>query len=328
MDPLQIVYDVLDDPRLLAPFIAAIAAMATVAALSWPLFDAQRRRSRIQRAAGAERHLRDTASKQRNESTDAVIRLRHAAPKRLYTTIVEKLNLGGLIKNPRTQTLIHQAGYRGPAAAIKVTALRVLVALGLGAASAFYTSFVVLVDQPLAVRALIVSVMAFAGWHGPIIFLKNRLQKRRTDIQRNWPDAMDLMLICVESGMSIEAAFRKVAEEIAVQSLTLSEELSLTTAELAYLQDRQKAYRRLAARTDVEDVRSVVTSLIQSEKYGTPVGQALRVLSKESRALRMAAAEKKAAALPPKLTVPMILFFLPVLFAVIMTPAIIQIMQN
>ena len=328
MEPLQILYSILDDPTRLAPFIAAISAMATVAALSWPLFDAQRRRNRVQRAAGAEHHLRDTAAKMRNESTDAVINLRHAAPKRLYKTIVEKLNLGGLIKNPQTQTLIHQAGYRGPAAVIKVTALRVLVAIGLGTVAAFYTSFVVLVDKPLVVRTLIVIAAAYGGWYGPIILLKNRLQKRRTDIQRNWPDAMDLLLICVESGMSIELAFRKVAEEIAVQSLTLSEELSLTTAELAYLSDRQKAYRRLAERTDVEDVRAVVTSLIQSEKYGTPVGQALRVLSKESRALRMAEAERKAAALPPKLTVPMILFFLPVLFAVIMTPAIIQIMEN
>jgi tight adherence protein C len=94
------------------------------------------------------------------------------------------------------------------------------------------------------------------------------------------------------------------------------------------LQDRQNAYRRLYDRTEVDEVRSVVTSLIQSDKYGTPVGRALRVLSAESRALRMAAAEKKAAALPPKLTVPMILFFLPVLFAVIMTPAIIQLMQD
>ena len=328
MDLLQIIYSVLDDPTRLAPLIAAISAVATVTALSWPLFDAQRRRARMQRAAGAERHLRDTAARKRDESSDAVINLRHAAPKRIYTTIVEKLKLGSLIKNPKTQALIHQAGYRGPAAAIKVTAFRVIVALGTAATAVFYTSFVVLVEQPVVLRALVVIAVAMAGWHGPIIFLKNRLQKRRTDIQRNWPDAMDLMLICVESGMSIEMAFRKVAEEIAVQSLTLSEELSLTTAELAYLQDRQKAYRRLAARTDVEDVRSVVTSLIQSEKYGTPVGQALRVLSKESRALRMAAAEKKAAALPPKLTVPMIVFFLPVLFAVIMTPAIIQIMQN
>ena len=328
MDALQIVPAILEDPLRLAPLVAAVGAMATVTALSWPFLDAQRRRSRLRRASGLERRLKDSAAKQRNDSKDAVIRLRHAAPLRIYTTIVEKLNLEGLIRNPKTQMLVHQAGYRGPAATIKFTALRVLVAIGFGALAAFYTSFVILTDQPLAVRALVVIGVGLVGWQGPIIFLRNRLQKRRTEIQRNWPDAMDLMLICVESGMSIEMSFGKVAEEISVQSLTLSEELSLTTAELAYLQDRQRAYRRLAARTDVEDVRSVVTSLIQSEKDGTPVGQALRVLAKESRALRMAAAEKKAASLPPKLTVPMILFFLPVLFAVIMTPAIIQIMGD
>lgn len=327
MDLLNIVYAVIEEPTRLAPFIAAISAMATVTALSWPVVDRQRRRLRMQRVAGSERSLRERAAKARNDSGDAIIKLRHAAPRRLYATIVEKLNLGRLIQNPKTQTLIHQAGYRGPAAAIAMTAMRVLVSVGIASVAAFYTS-VAFGSQPLPVRILIVAVAAFIGWHAPIMFLKNRLQKRRTEIQRNWPDAMDLLLICVESGMSIEAAFRKVSEEIAVQSLVLSEELSLTTAELAYLQDRPTAYRRLAGRTDVEEVRSVVTSLVQSEKYGTPVGQALRVLSKESRALRMAAAEKKAAALPPKLTVPMILFFLPVLFAVIMTPAIIQIMRS
>ncbi|MEO0361117.1 MAG: type II secretion system F family protein, partial [Pseudomonadota bacterium] len=162
----------------------------------------------------------------------------------------------------------------------------------------------------------------------PVIYLKNRLDKRKTEVRRHWPTAMDLLLICVESGMSTEAAFRKVAEEMARESVVLSEELSLTTAELKYLPDRRVAYRRLAARTDVEEVGAIVTSLVQAEKYGTPMGQALRVLSRETRSLRMAAAEKKAAALPPKLTVPMIIFFLPVLFAVIMTPAIIQILQD
>ena len=326
MDLLNIVYSVLDDPTRLAPLIAAISAIATVAALSWPLLERQQQRHRMAQAAGAERHVRETAAKARVASGDAVINLRHAAPRRLYTTIVERLNLGRLIRNPQTQALIHQAGYRGPAAVIKVTAMRVILALGFGPAAVFYSALIF--DTNVLLRAVIAVAAGFAGWYGPIVLLKNRLQKRQTEVKRNWPDAMDLLLICVESGMSIEAGFRKVAEEIAVQSLVLSEELSLTTAELSYLPDRQSAYRRLAARVDVEEVRSVITSLIQSEKYGTPVGQALRVLSKESRSLRMAAAEKKAAALPPKLTVPMILFFLPVLFAVIMTPAIIQIMQD
>jgi tight adherence protein C len=319
MDLLEIVYKVLDDPTRLAPLIAAISAIATVTALSWPLLEQQHRRRRM------ERHVRETAAKARGGS-DAVINLRHAAPKRLYTTVVERLNLGRMIQNPQTQALVHQAGYRGPAAAIKVTALRVILALSFGAGTTFYSALIL--DVSVLLRAMITVAAAFVGWYGPIVLLKNRLQKRRSEVKRNWPDATDLLLICVESGMSIEAGFRKVAEEIAVQSLILSEELSLTTAELSYLPNRQAAYRRLAARVDVEEVRSVVTSLIQSEKYGTPVGQALRVLAKESRSLRMAAAEKTAAALPPKLTVPMILFFLPVLFAVIMTPAIIQIMQN
>lgn len=329
MNVPQIVFDILDDPVRLAPVAAAVAAVATVVALSWPELEAHRRRMRIRKTFQSEGYLRDTAAAARaGHDRDAVQRLRHAAPKRLYKAIVDRLNLGRLMLNPKTQTLIHQAGLRSPAAMIKVTAMRVIVAAGLATVTGLYSSLMVFAARPAAFHALLAACGAAAGWHAPIVYLRNRLQKRRTEIRRNWPDAMDLLLICVESGMSIEAAFRKVAEEISVQSLTLSEELSLTTAELAYLQDRAKAYRRLAARTDVDVVNSVVTSLIQSEKYGTPVGQALRVLSRESRDLRMAEAEKKAAALPPKLTVPMILFFLPVLFAVIMTPAIIQVLEN
>jgi tight adherence protein C len=125
--------------------------------------------------------------------------------------------------------------------------------------------------------------------------------------------------------MGIESAFRKVGEEIGTQSPEVAEEILLTTAELSYLQDRRQAFENLGRRTGVEGVRAVVTSLIQAEKYGTPLGQALRVMAQENRDMRMSEAEKKAAGLPPKLTVPMIVFFLPVLFAVIITPAAIQI---
>jgi tight adherence protein C len=125
--------------------------------------------------------------------------------------------------------------------------------------------------------------------------------------------------------MSIEAAFRRVSTEVGTQSIPLAEELTLTTAELSYLPERRLAYDNLANRTGLDHVKSVATALIQAERYGTPLGQALRVLAQESRDQRMNEAEKKAAALPPKLTVPMILFFLPVLFVVIMTPALIQV---
>jgi tight adherence protein C len=124
--------------------------------------------------------------------------------------------------------------------------------------------------------------------------------------------------------MSVEAAFKKVAEEIGSQSIELAEEFSLTTAELSYLQERRTAYDNLAARTGLSGVKAVVMSLTQAERYGTPLGQALRVMAQENRDMRMSEAEKKAAGLPPKLTVPMIVFFLPVLFAVILGPAIIQ----
>ena len=135
------------------------------------------------------------------------------------------------------------------------------------------------------------------------------------------------MLICVQSGMSVEAAFGRVAKEVGSQSMELAEELSLTTAELSYLQDRRQAFDNLGKRTGLPGIKSVTTALIQAERYGTPIGQALRVMAKENRDIRQSEAEKKAAALPPKLTVPMILFFLPVLFVVILGPAAIRFWQ-
>src|SRR5205823_3752562 len=137
-----------------------------------------------------------------------------------------------------------------------------------------------------------------------------------------------LLLICVESGMSIEAGFKKVAIEIGTQSVPLAEEFTLTTAELSFLQERRQAYENLAKRTNLEGVKAVCLALRQAERYGTPLGRTLRVMAQENRDMRMAEAEKKAAALPPKLTVPMILFFLPVLFIVILGPAAIKLIQQ
>ena len=138
-------------------------------------------------------------------------------------------------------------------------------------------------------------------------------------------------LISITSGamvaMSIEAAFQRVANEIGSQSVPLAEEMTLTNAELSYLQDRRTALENLAKRTGLLTVKAVVTSLVQAERYGTPLGSALRVLAQENRDMRMAEAERKAAALPPKLTVPMIAFFLPCIFVVILGPAAIQVME-
>jgi tight adherence protein C len=178
-------------------------------------------------------------------------------------------------------------------------------------------------QQGFAMNAMSTLGAIYAGLKLPEIMLRNQIQKRQLSIKRAWPDSLDLMLICVESGMSIEHAFRRVSSEIGSQSVALAEELVLTTAELSYLQERRQAFENLARRTNLESVKSVTTALVQAERYGTPVGLALRVLAQESRDMRMQEAEKKAMSLPPKLTVPMIIFFLPVLMLVIMMPAVI-----
>ena len=190
----------------------------------------------------------------------------------------------------------------------------------------FYIFVVLKLDYPLMVKVAISIGAAYFGMYSPNLFLKNKIQRRQTSIKRAFPDALDLLLICVESGMSIEAAFRKVSEEIGSQSVALAEEMTLTTAELSYLPDRRMAYENLAQRTGLEGVRAVCLALQQSERYGTPLGTTLRVMAQENRDMRMSEAEKKAAGLPPKLTVPMIVFFLPVLFVVILGPAAIRVM--
>ena len=190
-----------------------------------------------------------------------------------------------------------------------------------------YVFVIAHMDNSLTVKLGICVGAAYLGLYAPMLFLKNTIGKRQLSIKRAFPDALDLLLICVESGMSVEVAFRKVATEIVTQSVALSEEFALTTAELSYLQDRKVAYENLAKRTGLEGVKSVCLALQQAERYGTPLGQSLRVMAQENRDMRMNEAEKKAAALPPKLTVPMILFFLPCLFIVILGPTDIKIMM-
>jgi tight adherence protein C len=192
----------------------------------------------------------------------------------------------------------------------------------------FYLRFVLYPTHPLYLTLAEAMGAGILGSYLPVLLLKNATTKRQQSIRRAWPDCLDLMLLCVESGMSIEHAFKRVAKEIGHQSAELAEELTLTTAELAFLEDRSRAFDNLSKRTGLDIVRSVMTSLIQADRYGTSVGQSLRVMAEEGRASRMMEAEKKAASLPPKLTVPLIVFFLPVLFIIIMTPAMIKVMSS
>ncbi|RZI98205.1 MAG: type II secretion system F family protein [Brevundimonas sp.] len=242
--------------------------------------------------------------------------------------VVDQLNLSQLLEDPKVVDKMAQAGFRGPKPLSTFYFFRFSMPFVFLLVAAFYLFVFNDFGLPVMVRATITMVAAAIGFYGPNIFLSNRIAKRKQSIMQAFPDALDLLLICVESGMSIEAAVTKVSEEMGGSSIELAEELSLLSAELSYLPDRRMAYEGLAKRTDHPGVKSVATAMTQAETYGTPLGSALRTMAKENRELRLAAAEKKAAALPAQLTVPMILFFLPVLFIVILTPAIIEIMDT
>ncbi len=242
--------------------------------------------------------------------------------------VVERLNLTKLLEDPKVAEKMSQAGFRGPKPLTTFYFFRFSMPFVFLAIAAFYLFVFNDFGQPVMFRLSMVMIAAVIGFYAPNIYLANRISKRRTSIMQAFPDALDLLLICVEAGMSIEAAITKVSQEIGGSSIDLAEELTLLSAELSYLPDRRLAYEGLAKRTNHPGVKSVATAMTQAETYGTPLGSALRTMAKENREMRLSAAEKKAAALPAKLTVPMILFFLPVLFIVILTPAIISIQDT
>jgi tight adherence protein C len=311
------------DPARLAAILAAMSVFSAVIVVSWPYLVRDNLAARMRQVEGERERIR-IRERIRLAADDSRVSLR-SEPKRLFQAIVDRFNLAKQADDSELVLRLRMAGYRGTAPVVTFLAIRLTSPLILFAAAALYILFVLNPTIPLIASLAIAATVGSLGYFAPALIVRNKITKRQKEIRRGWPDALDLLLISVESGMGIESAFRKVGEEIGSQSGALAEELSLTTAELSYLQDRRQAFENLGKRTGVEGVRAVVTSLIQAEKYGTPLGQSLRVMAQENRDMRMSEAEKKAAALPPKLTVPMILFFLPVLFAVIITPAAIQI---
>ena len=313
------------DPRFLGMALSGIAAAATAFALLQPLIEPDRLGKRM-KMVGEERGELRQRERERLSNTTAKVNLR-VAPKAYMKRVVEQFNLSRWLGTETARRQLLMAGYRSPGAETGFLFFRMVTPIGMLAAAILYLFVLKVIDQPVAIRAMMVIAAVLLGIKLPELYLHNATKKRQTEIRRAWPDALDLSLICVESGMSIENAFRRVSTEIATQSIVLAEELAVMTAELSFLPDRRLAFENLASRTGLDPVKAVTTALIQAERYGTPVGQALRVLSQESRDTRMNEAEKKAAALPPKLTVPMILFFLPVLFVVILTPAMIQVFK-
>ncbi|HBN91772.1 MAG TPA: type II secretion system protein, partial [Hyphomonas sp.] len=235
--------------------------------------------------------------------------------------ISSKLNLAKALEDPNIVNNLAKAGLRGPGPLSAFYFARMTMPF-VGALLMFFYIFFVN-DHGFAPVLKYGSLLfgAAAGFYAPNIYISNVAQKRQQSIMRAFPDALDMLLICVEAGMSIELGFSKVSQEVGSASSELAEEFGLTVAELSYLPERRQAYENLAKRTGNEGIKAVCMALGQAERYGTPLGDALRVMAKENRDMRMAQAEKKAAALPAQLTVPMILFFLPVLFLVVLGPA-------
>jgi tight adherence protein C len=321
---IDLIADNLTNTRVLAMVFAAIAAVATVLTFTMPLLVSDTLNKRM-KAVSIEREKMRQRERERMARGEKVALRR--SPKQYMNTIVERFNLNQWLGQEEARTLLVQAGYRGQAPYVTFLFFRMIMPIAMLIVSLFYVFVVIEWDQPATVKFGACLAATYFGIKVPMLFIKNKIAKRQLSIKRAFPDALDLLLICVESGMSIEAGFKRVSAEIGTQSVPLAEEFTLTTAELSYLQDRRMAYENLAKRVNLDGVKSVCMALQQAERYGTPLAQTLRVMAQENRDMRMSEAEKKAAGLPPKLTVPMILFFLPVLFVVILGPAGIRVSQ-
>ncbi|MBQ8105497.1 MAG: type II secretion system F family protein [Afipia sp.] len=312
------------DVRFMTMLMAAIAAAAAAYAVVSPMFAGDGLAKRMRAVASERERLRQRERDRLNRSEKVSLR---QTPKQLVQKVVDDFNLGKWVAQEEAREKLVMAGYRGQAPYVTFLFFRLVMPIVFLIAAILYVFVISNMQQPTAMKIGMCLGATWLGMQAPMLFLKNAITKRQLQIRRAFPDALDLLLICIESGMSIEAAFRKVSQEIGSQSIALAEEFSLTTAELSYLQDRKMAYENLAKRTGTEGVKSVCLALQQSERYGTPLGQTLRVMAQENRDMRMNEAEKKAAALPPKLTVPMIVFFLPVLFVVILGPTGIKVAE-
>lgn len=309
---------------LIVACMAAISIFLASLAVFWSYLAPDLIEVRMRRMAG-ERSAVRARERMRLNGTQPSLR---SEPKKFFKAIFDRLNLAKEAGDSGMVRKLRMAGYRGQGPIVTFLVMRLVMSFALFAVAALYLFIILNPPFPVLAKVSVVVAAALAGYYVPALYVSNRVGRRQKSIRRAWPDALDLLLICIESGMAIESALRKVSEEIGLQSAELGDELGLTTAELSYLANRHTAYENLAKRTGLDGIRGVVTCLVQAEKYGTPIGPALRVFAKEQRSIRMTEAEKKAASLPPKLTVPMIIFFLPVLFAIIITPAVIQIMAS
>lgn len=313
------------NPHIVIPLIFSALAFLTVIGLALPLLQPDIFATRLK----VIRERRAELNQQRRARLERAGLRRDTLTGRvdLMRSLLEKLRVRNITEQPELKRKLVRAGWRGPRPVIVFTFLRVVLPIVFAALALLFVFN--RAGEPVS-PLLGLGIALVAGLIGsrlPDLLVTNAITRRQQEIQKKFPDALDLMVICVEAGLSLEAAFAKVGEELDADARAIAEEIGLTNAELAFLADRRQALENLAERTGTAPIKSLVTSLVQSERYGTPLGTALRVVSQESRDTRMARAEEKAASLPAKLTVPMVTFFLPVLFMVLIGPTIIQVIK-
>ena len=316
-------FEILFDKTFLATLAAAIFAFATIVTLGLPLVDRDNLGQRLKAVSERREELRAKHHAALNAKRGSL----RSEPVGYMKMTLDRLKLGNLLESEDTRDKLARAGFRGQGPIVTFMFFRFVMPFVVLLLVLIYLFVISNYTWSTFTKINISVGAALLGFYLPDVFLNNTIARRQQSIMRGFPDALDLLLICVESGMSVESSFQRVSSEIGAQSAELAEELGLTTAELSYLPDRRMAFENLAKRCGHPGVKSVAVALNQAERYGTPMGQALRVASQENREMRMAEAEKRAASLPAKLTVPMIVFFLPCLFVVILGPAIMKIMH-
>lgn len=301
-------------------FLAALAAGLSFIAVVLPIVNRKQKRDRYQETIARQR--KDIYEAQKKEREKRISAEKTADAKSSIQASFKVRNIiGDMADDLRSKML--QAGKRSPNAPLVFMILRIALPIVFIALSMIVISSMEKEIED-SVTLLIIFVVGWFGFALPGIMLKNDILKRQAEINLAFPDALDMMLVCVQGGISLEQAVNRIAEEISDHSQTLAEELGQLGAELGLLNDRRTAFQEFARRVGSGGAKSFATAMIQAEQYGTGISTALRVMADELRDARMAEAERKAAALPPKLTVPMIVFFLPALFIVILGPAGIQ----
>jgi len=314
----------LDHP-LLPSLLAAGTVFLLCVGLGFLMLQAASRRARLRSAAGAERKNRLVQTLDSNDATTE--RLRREVL-RFMQASTGRMNLIKAKQVSSVRQRLIRAGFRNRDAIYVYIFLKVIGPILLAGGIAFLIFVVKPVSYPMMVQLAMVLGGGLLGSFLPDLLLRNLEIRRRNAIRKGLPDALDLLVICAEAGLSLDAALARVAEEMERGARVLADELHYTCVELRFLGERRKAIENMNERMDLPAIRALSSTLIQTEKYGTPLSQAMRILSAEQRNERMMRAEEKAARLPAIMTVPLILFILPALFVVLMGPGVLTIMDN